>query len=141
MTDGQALDIACGRGRHSLMLAQAGFKVDALDISEVGLASFKHPAITKHCVDLDSYTIPAQTYDLILNTCFLDRRMWPHIVAALKPRGIFLAVIATRTNAHIKTSRFKLEPNQLREGFTALQILDYQECDGYAYLHARKYPN
>ena len=29
----QALDIACGMGRHSKYLASLGFKVDALDVS------------------------------------------------------------------------------------------------------------
>ena len=33
----QALDIACGMGRHSKYLASLGFNVDALDISSVAI--------------------------------------------------------------------------------------------------------
>jgi SAM-dependent methyltransferase len=34
---GRALDIACGNGRNSIFLVQKGFKVDAVDISNVAL--------------------------------------------------------------------------------------------------------
>ena len=34
----RALDIACGRGRNSLYLAQQGFAVDAVDVSSVAIA-------------------------------------------------------------------------------------------------------
>ena len=37
ITPGPALDIACGRGRNALLLAQHNFAVDALDISSEGL--------------------------------------------------------------------------------------------------------
>ena len=33
-----ALDIACGEGRNSIFLARQGFRVTALDISDVGIA-------------------------------------------------------------------------------------------------------
>jgi len=36
-TGKQALDIACGNGRHSKYLASLGFKVNALDISSVAI--------------------------------------------------------------------------------------------------------
>ena len=52
---GCALDIAAGNGRNALFLAQKGFAVDALDISEVGLkmAAGRTPKIRAACVDLD----------------------------------------------------------------------------------------
>src|SRR5437763_2642105 len=34
---GRALDIACGGGRNALFLAELGFEVDALDISDVAI--------------------------------------------------------------------------------------------------------
>ena len=41
---GRALDVACGAGRMSLLLAQAGFQVDAIDISHEGLSQAKQKA-------------------------------------------------------------------------------------------------
>ena len=34
---GRALDVACGAGRNAILLAQAGYQVDAIDISSEGL--------------------------------------------------------------------------------------------------------
>ena len=52
---GRALDIACGTGAVSLFLAERGYTVDAVDISDVALAAFadRHPAIRGICADLD----------------------------------------------------------------------------------------
>ena len=74
----KALDIAAGTGRHAIFLASQGFSVDAVDISEVGLAEFagKHPNITAVCADLDQFKIPADRYDLIVNVKFLNRQLF-----------------------------------------------------------------
>jgi len=34
---GRALNVACGSGRNSILLAQAGYHVDAIEISSEGL--------------------------------------------------------------------------------------------------------
>ncbi len=36
---GRVLDLCCGVGRHSIMLAQRGFSVDAFDLSPAGIAA------------------------------------------------------------------------------------------------------
>lgn len=92
LADGtQALDIACGMGRHSKYLASLGFEVDALDISGVALAQLKGEAhIHPKEVDLDTYTLPKAQYDLIVCTYFLERRLFPQMIEALKPGGILL---------------------------------------------------
>jgi tellurite methyltransferase len=87
----QALDIACGTGRNSRYLASEGFEVDALDISSVAIDSLQgikgvHPKE----VDFDTYGLPTAHYDLIVCTYFLDRRLFPQIVEALKEGGIFI---------------------------------------------------
>jgi SAM-dependent methyltransferase len=76
-----ALDIAAGSGRNALFLAERGFVVEAVDIAEEGLALFagRHPAIRPICADLDTYDIPGERYDLILNMLYLNRRLFPQI--------------------------------------------------------------
>src|SRR4030065_2991222 len=60
---GKALDIATGEGRNAIFLAQNGFEVDAVDISEKGLkkaqkfAGEKGVNINTFLVDLDQYPI------------------------------------------------------------------------------------
>ena len=87
----QALDIACGMGRHSKYLASLGFKVDALDVSSVAIGHLQNMRnINAKEVDFDTYTLPKEQYDLIVCTYFLERRLFPQIIDALKPNGIIL---------------------------------------------------
>ena len=90
-TGKQALDIACGMGRHSKYLASLGFEVDALDISSVAIEQLQNLAhINAIEVDFDSYTLEKEKYDLIVCTYFLERRLFPQMIEALKPNGIIL---------------------------------------------------
>lgn len=87
----QALDIACGMGRHSKYLASLGFEVDALDISSVALEQLNDiPHIHAKEVDFDTYTLPKEKYDLIVCTYYLERKLFPQMIEALKPNGIIL---------------------------------------------------
>ena len=90
-TGKQALDIACGMGRHSKYLASLGFEVDALDISTVALNQLKEiPKIHAKEVDFDTYALPKEKYDLIVCTYYLERTLFPQMIDALKPNGIIL---------------------------------------------------
>jgi len=90
-TGKQALDIACGMGRHSKYLASLGFEVDALDISSVAIEQLQGiPHIHAIEVDFDTYTLEKEKYDLIICTYFLERKLFPQMFAALKPNGIIL---------------------------------------------------
>src|SRR5665647_1508831 len=90
-----ALDIACGEGRNSIYLAQHGFRVVGLDISDVGLAKGRKRAdqmgvdVDFRMVDLDECIITGR-YDLIINFNFLLRELLPAEFAALKPGGLLL---------------------------------------------------
>jgi tellurite methyltransferase len=53
------LDVGCGEGRNSIFLASNGFKVDAFDISESGIAK------TKRIAENQGVNINAWTQDLI----------------------------------------------------------------------------
>lgn len=90
-TGKQALDIACGMGRHSKYLASLGFEVDALDISSVAIEQLQGIAhIHAIEVDFDTYTLEKNKYDLIVCTYFLERKLFSQMIDALKPNGIIL---------------------------------------------------
>lgn len=87
----KALDIACGMGRHSKYLASLGFDVDALDVSSVAIKQLQNiPNIHAKEVDFDTYTLPKVHYDLIVCTYYLERRLFPQMIEALRPNGIIL---------------------------------------------------
>lgn len=127
VVSGRALDIACGNGRNSLALAQRGFDVDAVDISDVAIGDVKrlHKNISACCRDLDSWVIPESRYHLIVNINFLSRRLFPQIYNGLKPGGrlIFQAFVGK------PGERYCLEKGELRRAFAALDIILYREID------------
>lgn len=87
----KALDIACGNGRNSKFLAENGFFVDSVDISNVALSFFSHlPNINAYQEDLDLYRPKSEAYDVVLNFYFLNRDLFPSILQSLKPKGNFL---------------------------------------------------
>ena len=91
----RALDVACGEGRNSIFLAQQGFLVTALDISDVGLgkaalrAAEAGVAVDFQQLDLDGYRFTEQ-FDLIVNFNFLLLGLIPGAVQALSPGGLLI---------------------------------------------------
>lgn len=149
-----ALDVACGYGRNSVHLARLGYAVDAWDVSDVGLrllrehleglaAAGDHLDVSPRQIDLDVTTIPPSQYDLIANIFFLDRRLFPSYLAALRPGGrlIFETFVdlGDGRRAHVRPEHM-LRPGELREAFAALDIVRSEEDAerGTARLLARK---
>ena len=83
--EGQALDLAMGEGRNALYLAERGYQVTGVDISDVGvaraaaLAQENNLNLRTVVADLDNYAIKENEYDLISCFYFLDRRLFPAI--------------------------------------------------------------
>ncbi len=127
---GLALDLAAGAGRHSIFLAQRGWRVLAVDGSREGLARLAHEArargvesmIETRLADLESadfdlaaVRVPEteRAFDLICDFYFLHRPLFAQIPRALRPGGRFVAAIHART-APDEAGRFLLEPGELR---------------------------
>lgn len=86
---GKALDIACGVGRNTHFLAEKGFVVDAVDLSDYALSQVHESEnINKIEVDLDTYNLQPNQYDLVVNINYLSRRLFPQIKEALKSGGV-----------------------------------------------------
>ncbi|HSO18712.1 MAG TPA: class I SAM-dependent methyltransferase [Desulfosarcina sp.] len=132
---GQALDIAAGLGGNSLFLADRGFRVDAVDISDTAVNALKgtHPGVTAICEDLDTFALPENHYGLILNIRFLSRRLFPYIKAALTPGGVFIAETYLEGGpgdaAHMSCRDYLLRPNELLHAFLSLTVVFYEERD------------
>jgi SAM-dependent methyltransferase len=122
---GKALDIACGNGRNSVFLAERGFAVDAVDISIVATDQLegKHPNINVICVDLDTWEIPLNRYQLIVNIRFLDRRLFPLIRDGLRFGGI----VIFESFLDGETDIYCLKQEELIRAFESLNIVYYKE--------------
>ena len=129
----EALDLACGGGRHTLFLSEKGFHVDAVDISEVALAKLA-PKVDPERVrlieaDLDSYTPEKERYDLIVMTNFLDRALIERAKEALRPGGIMIVETYMEDPENEKRDAnpdFLLRDGELKEIFSDWEIVAYE---------------
>jgi tellurite methyltransferase len=154
---GPALDIACGTGRHALLLAERHQHVTAVDSSLVALEVIeerarvasqparrvddmaKHlkggvaarPGIDLVLVDLEQTTLPENSFALILCVHYLQRSLFPQIERALVPGGMLLFETFTRAQLDFeggpRNPEFLLEPGELRGAFRALRLVFYRE--------------
>jgi len=133
---GRALDIATGKGRNALFLAEKGFTVDAIDISEVGLQQAQRQAekrgltLNLLLADLESFEFPDSAYDLILNINFLLRSLIPKVKNALRPGGHVIFdtyLMDQQALGHPRNPAYLLQHNELLDLFRNFRVLSYQE--------------
>ena len=130
---GNALDLACGIGRNTHYLADKGFLVDAVDISDYALGEVKSLATIKKIEkDLDKYNLEVNKYDLIVNINYLNRRLLPQIKEALKSDGIVIFetfIVAHGDFIQPSNPEYLLRKNELLHTFIGLDIIYYEERD------------
>ena len=141
-----ALDLACGAGRHSLYLAKQGFKVFALDISKVALASVdtlmekegvSDKVITAHS-DLDEFAPEEELYDIIVMSNFLDRALIERACVGLKQDGLFFVETYMDDPSNEKKDSnpdFLLQKEELKQLFNPEHygVIFYEEFDNESY--------
>jgi SAM-dependent methyltransferase len=121
----RVLDLACGRGRHALLLAARGFEVEAVDFALPALATLKREALTRGlavaCMvgDVSTFPLPVARYGLVVVVDFLERRLFPALRAAVAPGGALLYETQRRDDdPHSPPSlrpEFLLAPGELDE--------------------------
>ncbi len=133
---GRALDIATGKGRNAIFLAEQGFDVVAIDVSPVALdearkrAAGKSLSISWQRADLEQIELPKATYDVVVNFNYLQRSLIPRIKAALKASGhvIFETyLIGQEMIGHPKNPAYLLRHNELLDLFRDFRVLVYRE--------------
>jgi SAM-dependent methyltransferase len=138
---GKALDFGMGLGRNALWLAEQGWEVTGIDISDVAVERVKRAAQEKnlpvHAVlaDLRQYDLGQEKWDLIVaaNMHNLTVECAPRLIAALKPGGLLVvegyhADVRTATNFRVTVGIPPGHPtNQLLRLFDSLRILHYED--------------
>ena len=132
----QVLDVACGAGRNSMFLAQKNFTVEAIDISRVALCVLDNAGyenISTSLVDLDEYNPLKDSYDLIVMTNFLDRKLIKKLLKALQINGILFIETYMHDISNTKENTnpdFLLQKDELKMFVSdAYELLSYDEFD------------
>jgi tellurite methyltransferase len=135
----RVLDVACGRGRHALLLASAGFDVHAIDRNADAIAFLRgtaerlHLSVAAGVVDLEGDSAPdlgTATYNAILVFNYLHRPLMPALRAALKPGGrLFYETFTARQaeRGHPKNPDFLLKDGELAQLVAPLTVLRSRE--------------
>lgn len=137
---GQALDVACGRGRHAVWLAGRGFSTTAIDRDLAAIAALgerarrEQLAITAIARDLEGGDagLGDALFDVIVAVHYLYRPLFPALIAALRPGGVLVYETFTRAQAargRPTNPAFLLEPGELPRLVAPLRILAAREGD------------
>jgi SAM-dependent methyltransferase len=132
LPEGRALDVATGGGRNALYLAERGYAVDAIDVSEEGLAIARERAAERGIeeiefvrADVEEYEFPRGEYDVIVVSYYYSLNALPPLKRALAPGGVLL--YEHRLGPLEGSKRFRFRPNDLLRACLDLRIVRYEE--------------
>lgn len=150
-TGGSALDVAMGRGRHTIALARAGFRAFGVDINADVVAAASQLAAAEGlrlhawCADLTRHPLPVSRFAVVVVARYLQRDLFPALADAVMPGGIVLYETFTTAQLRLGTGPRSpdhlLAPGELRGRFEDFEILFYEEVespDAVARLAARR---
>lgn len=135
---GRVLCLAEGEGRNAVFLAQQGYQVTAMDISNVGLkkalklAAEKGVNITTVVADLNEYAFGEQTWEGIVSIWAhlpknVRQKMHAQIIPALTANGIF--ILEGYTEQQLSMDAVGGPPATQKERFSSLDILQQELAD------------
>jgi rhodanese-related sulfurtransferase len=134
----KTLDVACGRGRHALLLAAAGSMVRAVDRDADRVARLRALArrlrlpLDAEVLDLENGPVDLGDgeWDLVLVFNYLHRPLFPALVRALRPGGVLLYETYTRDQARLgrpTNPDHLLQPGELPRLVAPLKIVRERE--------------
>ena len=134
---GRALDVAMGNGRNAIYLAERGFEVEGVDISQEAVdtalktAKLAGVSIDARVVDLEgAYRIESNKYDVIICFNYLQRSLIPQIKEGIKPGGMVMYetfITDQKQFGHPQNPDYLLKYNELLEMFREFRCLRYRE--------------
>jgi SAM-dependent methyltransferase len=135
---GEALDLACGSGRHARLLAALGHQVLALDRDPAALRAAAGQGIATIEHDLEaagaSWPFAPGRFAVVVVTNYLHRPLMADLMASLAPDGLLIyETFAQGNEAFGKPSNpaFLLAPGELlaHAAQAALRVIAFE--DGY----------
>lgn len=134
---GRALDVAMGRGRNAIYLAEMGFEVEGVDASleavEQALAVARNAGVSIRVRVEDLEKIPyfeEEAYDLVICFNYLQRSLMPEMKNWVKPGGMLVYetfVVDQVQFGGPHNPDYLLRHNELLHTFRDFRVLRYRE--------------
>jgi len=128
---GTVLDIAAGNGRHSVLFAERGHHVTAVDRDVTALRALGDNRIEVMEADLENepWPLPGRTFAGVVVSNYLWRALLPTIVASVAAGGVLLYETFAAGNERYGRPRnpdFLLRPGELLEAVRGqLEVREY----------------
>ena len=135
LVPGDAIDLAAGPGRHSLYLAEQGWRVTAVDGSAVAIdlllerARERKLSINTRVADLEAGELdfPSSAFDLVLSCYYLQRDLILRMKTALRPGGLLIMIVHLAEADQPQGTPTRACPGELPAFFAGWRILHYRE--------------
>jgi tellurite methyltransferase len=134
---GRALDVACGSGRNTLLLAEHGWRPIGIDISPVALHLARAEAERRDlhlallAANLEDFPLPQAHFDLVCVFRFLDRSLCSRLAMSVKPGGTLIYETFTVAQRDYeggpRSDAMLLQPGELPSLFPGFAALEYTE--------------
>jgi SAM-dependent methyltransferase len=137
---GRALDVACGAGRNALFLAEVGYNVTAIDISNIALERAGQTArelglkIDWILADLElgqaATGLPQGPFDLVVMIRYVNMLLIPVLASRLSDQGYLVCEEHLETDQEVigpKNPAYRLKPDELLNAASGLEVQFYQE--------------
>jgi SAM-dependent methyltransferase len=127
VTRGPVLDVAAGAGRHSILFAERGLEVVAVDREPQAI-----PGVRFVQADLEASAWPfaGQRFAAIVVTNYLHRPLFPAIEAALEEEGIVIYetfMVGNEKFGRPSNPAFLLQPGELLQAFRGLAPVAFEQ--------------
>ncbi|MDD5340832.1 MAG: signal peptidase II [Patescibacteria group bacterium] len=137
---GRVLDVGCGEGRNAIFLAEEGFEVTGIDISEEAIVRLQNSAHERN-LQIKTFTVDAnnfefnENYDVIISTAVLHlikREDLSKLILKIQSHtainGINLISVFTTKDYAFKKNRqlHFFEPEELKNFYKGWRILEYK---------------
>jgi SAM-dependent methyltransferase len=142
--EGNALDIACGRGEGAVWLASRGMDYWGVDISPVAVRMAESlvaaTGLSDRCRfevwDLDDGLPPGESVDLLFCHMFRDPARYEAMADRIGTGG--LLAMAALSEVGAEPGEYRCRPGELRDAFRHLEIIDEGEGQGLTWILARR---
>lgn len=118
----RALDVACGAGRHTLLLADRGYAAIGVDWAHAAVAALRNRAraaglaIDGIVADVTHWPFRLQRFDVVVIVDFLERALVPALRSAVAPGGVLIMETFLRgheRHGHLRNPAYLLAPGEL----------------------------
>ena len=135
---GTSLDVACGRGRNALWLAEHGSSVVAVDRDPGAIRELQTAAAARGLsivaavrdLESDVPSLGSEAFDTIVVFHYLHRPLFPSLIDALRPGGLLIYETFTRAQARRgkpTNPDFLLTEGELMRLVQPLEVVDWRE--------------